>query len=61
MKPRQKRIALIVGGLLLPLMPILLSLLAGSPRFGLGNLIGLAVPGIGLALGAGTLVARLRI
>ncbi len=54
-------VALIVGGLLLPLMPILLSLLAGSPRFGLGNLIGLAVPGIGLALGAGTLVARLRI
>ncbi|HQY27038.1 MAG TPA: hypothetical protein PLL45_19315, partial [Thermoflexales bacterium] len=54
-------VALVVGGLLLPLFPFLLSILAGAPRFGLGNLIGLAVPGIGLALAAGALVARLRI
>lgn len=51
--------ALVVGGLVLPQLPFLFSLLAGSPR--LCNLIGLAVPGIGLALAAGTLVARLRL
>lgn len=54
-------VALVVGGLLLPLLPFLLSLLAGAPRLAALNLIGLLVPGLGLALAAGTLVARLRI
>lgn len=51
--------ALIVGGLLVPLLPFLLSLLVGAPRG--FSLLGVVVPGIGLALAAGTLVARLRI
>jgi hypothetical protein len=53
-------IALVVGGLIIPLAPVLLGILVGARGAGL-NLLGLAVPGIGLALAAGTLVARLRI